>query len=137
MEIDTIRDVTDQLFPYRTPILIKKGDECCRVVIEYTGRMLLGFFEKDGKELKDILPIQSIFRLVEGGVAILFENENEAPFVHILQKDSDNCIRVLNIRGAEPVNTNEEFVFSENSEYNKLSQLFSNPKKFERIPSVI
>ena len=137
MALDTIRDVTDQMFPIQSPILIQKGQEACRVIVDYKDDLFLGVFDTTGTSLEDIFPIQSIYRLVEGGVAILFTNRDDAPFIHILQKDAEGSICCVNIRGSNPISTYEEFKLSTNEEFNKLAHLFRSPKKVERAPSFI
>lgn len=137
MALDTTRDITHQLFPIQSPILIQKANEVCRVIVDYKNEIFLGVFDTTGTSLEDMLTIQSIYRLVEGGVAILFYNRDDAPFVHIIQRDKDGLLQALNIRGTTPIASTEEFVLSKNDQYNKLACLFPSPKKVERAPSFI
>jgi hypothetical protein len=129
MEVDSVRDITHQLFPFQSPILIRKGEITCRVIVDYKHELFLGMFDRTGISLEDMFAIQTIYRLVEGGVAILFENRDGAPFVHVIQKDTDAHIHCINIRGSEPVGVEEEFRMSDHQEYNKLSCLFPSPQK--------
>lgn len=137
MALSEIRDITHQLFPFQSPILIKKGNQTCRVIVDYKNDIFLGIFDRSGTSLEDMNQIQKIYRLVDGGVAILFENSHGAPFVHVIEMDSFGCLHAVNIPDAEIVTPNETFVSAENEEYNKLASLFRSFNKVERMPSLI
>lgn len=137
MAVSEIRDVTYQLFPIQSPILMKKDNNVCRIIVDYKNDLFLGFFDLSGGSLEDMLPIQNIYRLVEGGIAIFFYNSHDAPFIHIIQRNENGFLTVVNIQDTEPVKLDEEFMMSSHEEYNKIAHLFQQPQKVERLPTVV